>query len=78
MAASGVHAEVEKHARVLVTGSEYSGCVVSDTLEQSVRLEEKQCSPYDLMLTEGGRERTFTVRLDADRELKRKNVHRTT
>ena len=63
----GEHVEAEKHAHGLVTGSEYSGCVVSDTLDQPVRLEEKQRSPYDLMLTDRGRERTFAVLPDADR-----------
>ena len=75
MAASGVHAEVEKHARVLVTGSEYSGCVVSDTLEQPLRLEDKERSAYDLMLTDRRRERKFTAPLGADRWWKRKKVH---
>ena len=32
----------------------------------------------NLVLTEGGRERTFTNYLRADRSWKRKNVHRTT
>ena len=72
-----MHVEAEKHAHVLVTGSEYSGCVVSDTLDEPVRLEEKQCSPYDLMLTDRGRERTLAVLPDADRWWKR-NVRRTT
>ena len=43
-----MHVEAEKQAHVLVTGSEYSGCVVSDTLDEPVRLEEKERSPCDL------------------------------
>ena len=57
-----MHDEAKKYAYVLVAGSEYSGCVVSDTLDEPVRLEEKQRSLYDLMLTDNGRERPFTVR----------------
>ena len=78
LAANGVHVEAEKHAHVLVTGSEHSGCVIWDTLDEPVRQEEKQRSPYYLMLTDGGRERTFTEPLGADRWWKRKNVHWTT
>ena len=70
-----MHAEVEKRAHVLVTGSEYSGCVVSDTLEQPLRLEDKERSAYDLMLTDRRRERKFTAPLGADRWWKRKKVH---